>query len=100
MRCGPLSEDKSRVPELDRSSFACDRAAKFICAGGAHLMFIASKKSVACYPPRFCKSAKSNKMTYALWHDANGNGRVDDGESTPTEMPGSVADLSRPKLAG
>lgn len=28
--------------------------------------------------------------TYAFWHDANGNGRVDDDELTPTELPGAV----------
>lgn len=28
--------------------------------------------------------------TTAFWHDANGNGRVDDDELTPTELPGQV----------
>lgn len=28
--------------------------------------------------------------THSLWHDANGNGRVDDDELTPTELPGTV----------
>lgn len=28
--------------------------------------------------------------THALWHDANGNGRVDDEELAPTQLPGSI----------
>jgi hypothetical protein len=31
-----------------------------------------------------------NKTNYALWNDANGNGRVDDEEIRPTQVPGGV----------
>jgi hypothetical protein len=31
-----------------------------------------------------------NKWKYSLWHDANGNGKVEDDETTPTELPGRV----------
>jgi len=35
-------------------------------------------------------SADPRKPAYFLWHDANGNGRVDDDELSPTELPGSL----------
>ena len=35
------------------------------------------------------RETRDNKTTHSLWHDANGNGRVDEA-ATPTDLPGRV----------
>lgn len=39
---------------------------------------------------RIADKDKKTPPKYYLWHDANGNGRVDDDELAPTEMPGNL----------
>ncbi len=87
----PFDETDPRAGRLDRL--------QFIRAQGR--VYLAGRRSFTVYRfegDRLLLSAgilrvrpdPKKPATLAFWHDANGNGRVDDDELTPTTAPGTV----------
>jgi hypothetical protein len=94
----PLADDP-RAPGLSRPRFIRANGRAYLACGGgsregafnvyrlgddgwslsASLLRVTDKDADKKQPPN-----------YFLWHDANGNGRVDDDEMTPTELPGTL----------
>ena len=83
----PFDETDPRAGRLDR--------VEFIRANGR--IYLAGRRSFTIYRfdgDRLLFSAgilrDRETRTTSFWHDANGNGRTDDDELTPTEPPGQV----------
>ena len=85
----PFVEDKSRVPELDRVRLVRQGGKIYLCGRRSFNVYRLEKERCVL-SAAILQEKKENKITHALWHDANGNGRVDDGESAPTEMPAQL----------
>lgn len=85
----PFVEDTPRVPDLDRVRLVRLNGKIYLCGRRSHNVY--RLEDERCVLSAAILSERSgDKTSYALWHDANGNGRVDDGESAPNEMPGWV----------
>ncbi len=85
----PFVEDEARVPLLDRVRLV-RRGGKIYLCGRRSFNVYRLENERCVLSAAILQERKGNKTSYALWHDANGNGRVDNGESAPTEMPASL----------
>ncbi len=85
----PFIEDKAHVPDLDRVRLVRRNGQIYLC--GRRSFNVYRLENERCVlSAAILQERKDNKITHALWHDANGNGRVDDGESEPTQLPGGL----------
>jgi len=92
----PLAGDP-RAPGLSRPRFIRAGGNAYLAGGGgtregAFNVYRLGKDGWKLSASIFRVSEKETKLPpkYFLWHDANGNGRVDDEEMTPTELPGML----------
>lgn len=85
----PFVEDKPRVPDLDRVRLV-RRGGKIYLCGRRSFNVYRLENERCVLSAAILQERKDNKITHALWHDSNGNGRVDEGESVPTELPGHL----------
>lgn len=91
----PLTDDP-RAPGLSRPRFIRANGRAYLACGGARdgafNVYRLGEDGWKLSASILRVSGKETKVpaSYFLWHDANGNGRVDDDEMTPTELPGTM----------
>lgn len=85
----PLLEEDPRIGKLDRTKFI--RVNGRIYLAGRRSFNVFRLDADRCVPAAaILHDRVGNQTQYAFWHDANGNGRVDEDEVTPVEMPNGL----------
>ena len=77
-------------PKLDKPQFMRVNGQAYIACGRSNNVYRLEGDRWLLSAALLHERVDDNKWTFAFWHDANGNGQIDDDEKTPTELPGSV----------
>lgn len=87
----PFEENDPRAGRLDRLQFIRTQGRVYLAGRRSFTIyrFDGERLLLSAGILRLRQDAQQSP-TYAFWHDANGNGRVDDEELTPTEPPGTI----------
>ncbi len=87
----PFEDNDPRAGPLDRLQFIRTQGRVYLAGRRSFTIyrFDGDKLLLSAGILRLRKDPKQ-PPTHAFWHDANGNGRVDDDEIVPTQLPGTV----------